>query len=74
MGAGVPSIGVIGQSAVASLQRFGLELPASVRGKLAELVMIPDFVAGRNKPSLLHELVAMGGPVRSAWWISITSH
>jgi hypothetical protein len=76
-GAGVPSIGFIGQCAVIitvmSLQRFGLELPASVKGKLAELGMVPDFAGRGEDPSFFHELVDMGGPIRITWCISTTS-
>jgi hypothetical protein len=71
--AGVPSIGFIGQCAVMSLQRFGLELPTSVKGKLAELGMMPDFVAWGKDPSFLHQLVNMGGPVPMTRCISTTS-
>jgi hypothetical protein len=71
-GADVPSVGIIGQCAVASLQRFGLELPASVKGKLAELGMMPGFAAWGEDPSFLHQLVKMG-PVRMTRCISTTS-
>jgi hypothetical protein len=59
----VATIGFIGQGAVMSLHLFGLELPASVKGKLAELGMLPDFAAWVEDPSFLHQLVDMGGPV-----------
>ena len=72
-GAGVPPIGIIGQCAVMSLNRFGLELPASVKGKLAELGMMPDFDTWGEEPSFLHQLVNMGGPVRMTRCISTTS-
>jgi hypothetical protein len=35
--AGVPQIGFIGRCCVMSLQRFCLELPASMKGKLADI-------------------------------------
>ena len=44
-----------------------------MRAKLAELDMMPDFDAWGDAPSFLHELVAMGGPVRVPRCISTTA-
>jgi hypothetical protein len=38
-----------------SLHRFGLELPARVKGKLTDLGMMPDFAAWGENLSSLHQ-------------------
>jgi hypothetical protein len=58
---------------VVSLHRFGSELPASVKGKGAELGMLSDTAAWGEDPSCFHQLVDMGGPVGMTRWISTNS-